>query len=418
MTTRCWFGCATAGVAGDMLLGALLDAGADLDAVREQLAALPVDGWALDAEPVLRGRIAATRAAVHAPEGHHHRTFADVRAIVEGAGPALPARVRRRALAAFAALAEAEAALHRVPVDEVHFHEVGALDAIVDVVGTCAALEVLGVDEVWTSPVATGHGTTAAAHGALPVPAPATVRLLEGVPVVGVDVACELATPTGAALVRTLAAGRHGPPPPMVVTASGHGAGTRELPDRPNVVQAVLGTAAGVAGGSSDRSPAVEAEALAVVETNVDDVTGEVLAHAVDALLAAGALDAWVTPIVMKKGRPAHTVSALARPADAARIAELLARETGTLGVRTSLIERRAAVRTAGHVEVGGHRIRVKVTAAGRVKVEHDDAARAAAALGEPLRSVLARAEAAALDGVVAGDDAGAPSADAPDRTG
>jgi uncharacterized protein (TIGR00299 family) protein len=407
MTTSCWFGCATSGVAGDMLLGSLLDAGADLDAVRELVGRLPVDGWRLDAEPVLRGGIAATRAVVDvddrvADSRGGHRTWRDIRALLAEA--TLPDRLRARAHAAFAALAEVEAALHRVAPDEVHFHEVGALDAIVDVVGTCAALEVLDVEEVATSPVATGYGTTSAAHGALPVPAPATARLLAGVPVVGVDVAAELATPTGAALVRTLAGGRHGPVPAMTITASGYGAGSRELDGRPNVVQALVGTAT----SDSEAGDGSKVEHLVIVETNVDDVTGEVLAHAVAALLAAGARDAWATPVVMKKGRPGHTVSALATPGDADRVAAVLARETGTLGVRWSAVERRAEGRRVEHVEVDGHRIAVKVAASGRVKVEFDDAARAAAALGLPVRAVLARAEAAYAAGAsAAGADSG-----------
>jgi len=380
MTVRCWFQCATAGVAGDMLLGSLLDAGADVDEVRSIVGRLGVGGWSLEPEAVLRGGIAATRAVVVAERAPGHRTWVDIRSLLDGA--ALPPRVRDRAHAAFLALAEVEAALHRTAVEAVHFHEVGALDAIVDVVGTCAALEVLGVDEVGCSPVATGHGTVAAAHGRLPVPAPATVRLLEGLPVVGVDVGVELATPTGAALVRTLSS-TVGAMPAMTVTASGYGAGGRDLGDRPNVVQAVLGTA-----------PGEGVESLVLLETNVDDVTGEVLAHAIARLLGAGALDAWATPIVMKKGRPAHTVAALAHPAEAPAVAAVLAAETGTLGVRASTVERRAASRTEAVVHVDGHAVGVKVVA-GRVKAEFDDAAAAAAALGVPVREVLARAEAA-----------------------
>lgn len=378
MTTRAWFQCSVAGVAGDMLLGSLLDAGADIDAVREVLAALDVKGWSLDAEPVLRGGMAATRAVVEVEASSDHRTWASIRQLLSAAP--LPARVRDRALAAFGALAAVEAALHRAAPEDVHFHEVGALDAIVDVVGVCAALEVLGVDDVACSPVATGHGTVGAAHGRLPVPAPATAKLLEGVPVVGVDVDVELATPTGAALVRTLASS-FGAMPPMTVAASGYGAGTRELDGRPNVVQVLIGSAGnGV-------------ESLVLLEANVDDVTGEVLAHAVARLLDVGALDAWATPIVMKKGRPAHTVAALARPADAGAVRACLAAETGTLGVRASAVERWAAARDVTTVDVDGHAVRVKVSA-GRVKAEFDDAAAAAAALGLPVREVVAQAEA------------------------
>jgi pyridinium-3,5-bisthiocarboxylic acid mononucleotide nickel chelatase len=376
--TRCWFNCATSGVAGDMLLGSLLDAGADLDAVRDVVETLGVDGWRLDAETVTRGGIAATRAVVDAPEQRDHRTWAEIGALLAP----LPPRVRARAHAAFNALAEVEATLHGISIDDVHFHEVGALDAIVDVVGTCAALEVLGVDEVAVGPVATGSGTTTAAHGDLPVPAPATAALLIGLDVVGVDVAAELATPTGVALVRTLGGGRSTAVPAMTVTAVGFGAGSRELDGRPNVVQVLVG------------AEGTTTEALLQLEANVDDVTGEVLAHALARLLDAGALDAWATPIVMKKGRPAHTVAALVRPADADAVRHILTTETGTLGVRTTTVERHAADRTEDAVDVDGHRIRIKATA-GRAKAEFDDAATAAAATGRPVREVLARAEAA-----------------------
>jgi uncharacterized protein (TIGR00299 family) protein len=393
-----WFGCSS-GVAGDMVLGALLDAGADLDEVRGIVGRLGVTGWALDVEPVLRGGIAATRAVVEAPEHHHHRTWATIRVLLAEA--ALPPRVHERAAAAFAALAEVEGALHRVPADEVHFHEVGALDAIVDVVGTCAALEVLGVDEVAASPIATGHGTVGAAHGRLPVPAPATAKLLEGLPVLGVDVAVELATPTGVALLRTLVTGApapggpatarrggFGPVPAMTVVATGFGAGGRELDDRPNLVQVLVGDRAPM-GAEPAGQPAV------LLECNVDDVTGEVLAAAVARLLAAGAHDAWITPIVMKKGRPAHTVSVLGDPAQAAALAAVLTAETGSLGVRSQALTKFPVPRATGVVDVGGHPVRVKVTPAGRVKVEFDDALAAAEALGVPVRDVLVRAEAA-----------------------
>jgi uncharacterized protein (TIGR00299 family) protein len=384
MTRAAWFGCSS-GVAGDMLLGSLLDAGADLDEVRAIVDGLGVDGWALRGEPVLRGGIAATRAVVSTPgEGHHHRTWATIRELLAAA--TLPVRVRDRAHAAFLAIAEAEGALHRRPAEEVHFHEVGALDAIVDVVGVCAALEVLGVDEVVGSPIATGHGTVGAAHGELPVPAPATARLLVGLPVLGVDLPLELATPTGVALLRTLASS-FGAVPPLTLAATGFGAGGRELEGRPNVVQVLVGERTGT-GAEPAGQPAV------VLEANVDDVTGEVLAHAVARLLAAGAHDAWVTPIVMKKGRPAHTVAVLADPAQAAALTTLLMAETGTLGVRSQTLTKYPAPRTVEVVEVGGHPVRVKVTPGGRVKVEFDDAVAAADALGVPVREVLVRAEA------------------------
>ncbi len=400
MTRIAWFHCFS-GIAGDMALGSLVDAGADLDEVRGLLERLPVDGWAVEAEPVLRCGIAATKVHVHAHEGSVVRTAGHITALVQEAK--LPERVTSRALATFRALAEAEGRLHRRPPEQVHFHEVGGLDAIVDVVGTCAALEVLGIDEVRASTVVTGTGMVRAAHGLLPNPAPAVVALLAsvGAPTTGLDVGIELTTPTGAALLAALASG-FGPLPAMAVEASGFGAGSREIDGRPNATQVVLGQRA---------EALAEGQPVVLLEANVDDATGEVLASAVAALLDAGAHDAWVTPIVMKKGRPAHTVSALADVALVAQVARALTAATGSLGVRGATLERWPAARLEGSVEVDGLPVRVKVSP-GRVKVEHDDAARVARLRGLPLREVLSRAEAAgraqALDGAppdATGDD-------------
>ena len=250
--TTAWFHPAT-GIAGDMALGALLDAGAELSFVTAQLQTLELDGWRLDAEQVTRHQIAATRALVEAPESHHHRRWRDIRVLLEAAP--LAERVRRRALAVFGALADAEGAVHGVPAEEVHFHEVGALDAIVDIVGVCAALESLDVETVCCGPVAVGTGTITAAHGVLPNPPPAVTRLLAGRPIVGIDLDAELTTPTGAAIVSALAE-RFGPAPAMTVTATGFGAGTRELPDRANVTGVLIGTAL-----DADDAPAAAAAA-------------------------------------------------------------------------------------------------------------------------------------------------------------
>ena len=275
--------------------------------------------------------------------------------------------------------------LHRRELAQVHFHEVGGIDAIVDVVGVCAALEVLGIDDVAASPVATGRGMVRTAHGMLPNPAPAVVHLLEGAPSYGIDVPVELTTPTGAGILAALASG-WGPLPAMTITSSGFGAGTRELENLPNMTQVVVGTALAPVFGAG--------QPVVLLEANLDDATGETLAHAVAALLAAGAHDAWLTPIVMKKGRPAHTVSALVDTALAGTVAEVLRAETGTLGVRGTTIDRWPAARAFDTVEVDGQVVGVKVSA-GRVKVEHDDAAAVAAATGLPLREVVSRAEAA-----------------------
>jgi len=379
VTTVAWFHC-FCGIAGDMALGSLIDAGADLDEVRELCGRIPVGGWALDAESVQRGGVGATHVMVHTEESGVVRTAGHISALIEEAR--LPERVRRRALGTFDALAQAEGHLHRRPPEQVHFHEVGGLDAIVDVVGTCAALELLGVDEVHSSPVANGIGMVRAAHGLLPNPAPAVVELLRGAPTFGVDIAAELTTPTGAALLAANVS-RWGPIPMMTIASTGFGAGTRELDARPNLTQVVVGTL----------SESLQAgQPVTLLEVNVDDATGETLAHTIAMLMEVGAHDAWVSSIVMKKGRPAHTVSALCDPSLAAQIARTLTSETGSLGVRGQTLERWPATRREDEVDVDGNIVRVKV-GPGRIKVEHEDAARAARRLRLPLREVVSRAE-------------------------
>jgi uncharacterized protein (TIGR00299 family) protein len=382
VTTSAWFHC-FAGIAGDMALGSLIDAGADVSEVRALLDRLPMAGWSMEVSPVMRGGIGATKVDVVVADTPVVRTYAHIIGLVDEAR--LPERVRNRAQATFAALAEAEGHLHRRPAAQVHFHEVGGVDAVIDVVGTCAALEVLGVDAVWSSPVANGMGMVRSAHGMLPVPAPAVVELLRGAPTYGRDVPYELTTPTGAALLAATVTG-WGPMPPIQIAASGFGAGTRDLEGLPNLLQVVLGDSV------PDVARPAPGQPVVLLEVNVDDATGETLAHAVAALLDAGAHDAWVTPIVMKKGRPAHTVSVLADPALADQVASVLVSETGSLGLRGETLQRWPSARVNGQVDVGGVPVRVKV-GAGRVKVEHDDAARAARRTGLPLREVVSRAE-------------------------
>ncbi len=382
-----WFNC-QAGVAGDMTMAALVDAGADPDVVASTIGGLGVDGYALLFERVQRCGLRATWANVvvhdehdHHDDHDHHRPLREILVLLDGAD--LPERVRQRARAVFERLGEVEGALHGVDPAEVQLHEVGAIDSIVDVVGVCAALEALGVDDVWCSPIAVGHGSVRSAHGVIPNPAPATMALLAeaGVPTVGLDTTMEVSTPTGVALMTTLASG-FGAMPSMANDAVGYGAGTADTPERANVVQVVVGHGHD---SSDDGTPVV------VLEANLDDVTGEVLAHAVATLLAAGAHDAWITPIVMKKGRPAHVISVLCDPSALAAMRDVLVRETGTLGVRMSTMRRWPQRRAESVVDVDGHRIRVKI-AEHRVKVEFDDAATAAASLGVPVRTVLDRA--------------------------
>jgi len=374
-----WFHCFS-GIAGDMALGSLVDAGADVDEVRRLCERLPVGGWALEAEAVMRTGIGGTKVHVHAEPSTVVRTAAHITGMVEEAR--LPDRIRQRALATFDVLARAEGHLHRRPPESVHFHEVGGIDAIIDVVGTCAALELLGIDEVDASAVANGIGMVRSAHGLLPIPAPAVVELLRGAPTYQLDVPVELTTPTGAALLAALVT-EWGPMPAMTIERAGFGAGTADLGERPNLTQVVIGERV---------ADLTTGQPVVLVEANVDDATGETLAHTIAELLAAGAHDAWVTPILMKKGRPAYTVSALADPSLAGQIAGVLTHETGSLGVRGQTLERWPQARQAGHVDVDGRAIRVKVSA-GRVKVEHDDAVRVARQIGRPLREVVSRAE-------------------------
>ncbi len=401
-----WFNC-QAGVAGDMTLAALIDAGADADDVGNVLAGLGVDGYAVSFERVQRCGVGATWANVvtddhdhHDHHDHHgddspahvpHRPVREIDRLLERAD--LPDRVRARARAVFARIATVEGAIHGIDPADVELHEVGALDSIIDVVGVCAALESLDIAEIRCSPVALGTGTVRSAHGLIPNPAPATVALLRdaGAPTVGLATTLEVTTPTGAGLMTTLASG-FGAAPPMTIEAVGYGAGTADTAERANVVQVVIGTPITTDDRSDDEqggSPVV------LLEANLDDVTGEVLADAVPALLAAGAHDAWLTPIVMKKGRPAHTVSVLCDPTDAARLRRVLVERTGTLGVRASSLVRWPQRRTMATVEVDGHPIGVKV-ADHRAKVEFDDAARAASALGRPVAEIISRAEQAA----------------------
>ena len=378
--TVAWFHC-FAGVAGDMALGSLVDAGADVDEVRALLDRLVLPGWELRVEEGLRGGIACTRVIVRGDDVVV-RTHAAIAALIEDA--ALPTRVAERALAVFRALAEVESALHRRPVDQVHFHEVGGHDAVVDIVGTAAALEVLGVDVVTASAIATGTGTVRSAHGWLPNPAPATVRLLRGIPTYGRDVQIELTTPTGAALLSTLCTS-FGPMPDMTITASGFGGGAGEMDELPNCTQVVVGrrNEAGAVGPG---------QSALVLETNLDDATGEQLGYAVAAVLDAGALDAWISPVTMKKGRPGHVLHVLTDAVHVDVLRAEIERTTGTLGVRATAVERWPVARTLGEVVLDGMIVRMKI-AEGRAKPEFDDVVLVAAKTGASLHEVSSRAE-------------------------
>lgn len=390
MSTAAWFHCG-AGTAGDMTLASLVDAGADSLQVIEILSGLALDDYALMFERTQRAGVSATRAivTVHQHNEHdHHRAWREIKKLLNDSE--LPTRVRDRAQKVFALLAEVEANIHGVAIDEIEFHEVGSVDAIVDIVGVCAALEVLKIDRIFCSNIAVGHGHIKSAHGTLPNPAPAVTALaaLRGVTLVGLDDHRELATPTGVALMVALA-DSFGAMPPLTVSTVGYGAGTNDIPGRANLVKVVIGETLEqtvLSGAGQD---------VQLLEANVDDVTGEVVAHTIAELLNAGAHDAWATPIVMKKGRPAFTVHALCDLALTEKISAVLVSETGTLGLRGSVIQRWPQTREEKAVTVHGHTIRIKA-GSGRIKVENDDAVAASRSLSLPLREVLALAEQAA----------------------
>lgn len=372
----CWINPFT-GLAGDMLLAALLDAGAPLRDVRAAIGATGLTGWELTCDRVIAHGLSASSIRVRVQDPETERGAAELIALAARASPRPVADLAVRALTA---IAETESRLHRVSLASIHLHELGGHDTLVDVVGTAAALHALGVTEVYSAPLPLGTGRVRAAHGILPCPAPATVALLEGAAVTGSDLPGETVTPTAAALLRAAAA-RYGPPPPMTLARAGYGAGTRRLPDRPNVTSVVLGTAL----------PAAAGEPVDVLETNLDDITGEVLSHVIARALEAGALDAWVSPVVMKKGRPAHTLHVLARPEQTPALQELVLAETGSLGIRRLAVRRTVLDRHNTTVDLDGIPVRIKLGPHG-AKPEHDDVAAAAAQLGLPLRDVARRA--------------------------
>jgi uncharacterized protein (TIGR00299 family) protein len=374
-----------AGASGDMLLGVLVDAGVPLEVLADAVAALPVEEIRLETEPVTRHGLGATRVHVYAPDSPHHRTWPDVRAILAEA-ELVPA-VRDGALAVFERLAIAEGRVHRISPDEVHFHEVGALDALADVVGVIAGFHHLGLTRLTASPVALGSGSARGAHGVIPVPGPAVLELLAGIPVVAGAVPAEMCTPTGAALVAHLV-DEWTALPPMRVQRVGTGAGGRDPEELPNVVRLVLGSEPAPAGNP------------VVLETNVDDLDPRLWPGVLDTLFAAGASDAWLTPILMKKGRPAHTLSALCRPEAVPAVQAAVFAVTSSIGLRIVPVGKVALERTQAAVDVLGGQVGVKIATDGgralNVSVEYEDVAALARELGLPVKEVLRAATAAA----------------------
>jgi uncharacterized protein (TIGR00299 family) protein len=368
-----------------MTLAALVAAGASLPEITAPLRGLGVT-FDLAVERVEVNGIGTLRTAVEYPDERSHRTFRDIRATIEGAE--LPERVSSRALEAFRLLAVAEGAVHDEDPEEVTFHEVGAVDSIVDVVGSCVALELLDAASVSCGPLPMGTGVIDAAHGLLPVPGPATLEILEGSPVRWTDEPIEMTTPTGAALMRSFTGGKFtDAAPPMTLYATGYGAGRARLRSAPNLLRAIVGELEGPEG------------AVELLEANVDDAPGELLGAAVERLLAAGALDAWLEPIVMKRGRGAYKACALALSSDRERLARLLMRETGTLGVRHHAVGRTVAGRRHVVVDLPYGKCRVKVGSIDGEDLvaapEYTDAVRLAGETGLPLPRVYEDAKAA-----------------------
>ncbi|MFM9108648.1 MAG: nickel pincer cofactor biosynthesis protein LarC [Chloroflexota bacterium] len=371
------------GASGDMTLGALLDAGLPLEALRSGLARLPVTGWEIRAEASSQHGVSGVRCIVETTDDAASRNWADIRQML-GSSSLEPA-VREPALAIFERLANAEAAVHGQPVESVHFHEVGGIDAIVDIVGTCIGLQTLGIEQVYSGPVAAGAGWVRAAHGLLPVPAPATARLLaeaaapRAAPPSGEPAPPgELLTPTGAAILCQLAAFRR---PAFTPSAVGYGFGSRELP-WPNALRVWLGETAAEA----------EGDAELVLETNVDDMNPQFIELLMERLFAAGALDAWITPITMKKGRPAVTVSALCAADQRAAIEDTLIEQSTTLGVRAAPVDRTRAARRFETVTTRWGDVRLKLRGwRGRVidaAPEYDDCLALARSADVPIREV------------------------------
>lgn len=379
------------GIAGDMMLAALLDAGVPIEVMQDAIRRLKLGEVALSVEKVKRHGLAATyvRVLVDSAAPRKHRHLHHIVAIIDAAE--LPPRVAHDAKRIFTRLAEAEALVHDSTIEKVHFHEVGAADAITDIVCTCVGLAHLGVERVVCSPIPTGSGTVTCDHGVMPVPAPATAQLLRGVPVAACDEPGELATPTGVAVAVTLA-GAFGPPPSMTITHVGVGSGTREGRTRPNILRILVGDAIPEAVGGTGGFDAERYDTVVVLEAQVDDATGQSLAFALERLLEAGALDAYLTPIVMKKGRPGHLLTVLGTAEAAAQLEGIVLRETSSLGVRRYSASRTKLRREHVVVETPFGSIRVKVGSDGERTMhawpEYEDCAAAARRSGATLVEV------------------------------
>jgi pyridinium-3,5-bisthiocarboxylic acid mononucleotide nickel chelatase len=374
------------GISGDMTLGALVDAGCPLGLLRDELKGLGVPGWEISAEKVWKNGMAATHVSVRTEDTQTHRSLTTILGVLEKSR--LAAAVSERASAIFRRLGEAEAAVHDVPIEKIHFHEVGAVDAIVDIVGACLGFSALGIERFACSALNVGGGTAKMAHGVLPVPAPATARLLLGKPTYSNGVQKELVTPTGAAIVATLCQ-TFGPQPPMRMESIGYGAGTTDLEGQPNVLRIMVGESLEVAEAEFD-------DEVRVIEANLDDLNPQVYGYLVEKALAAGALDVFTTPVQMKKGRPGTLLTLLCKPDRAKQLMDLVFSETTTFGLRSYTAQRRVLPREWESVQTRFGEVRLKVARVNgkvlQVSPEYEDCRKLAEEKKVALREVMEEA--------------------------
>jgi len=377
---------AFSGISGDMTVGALLDAGADNAALFHILESLAT-GAKFQVEKVSRRAIAASKFHVIAGEAKSHRHLKDILELI--AQSDAPDPVKQNSTAVFQRLGEAEAKVHGIALAKVHFHEVGAVDSICDIVGACAGFHLLGVDAIYSSPLNVGAGTVLTEHGVLPVPAPATAELLTGRPIYARGPALELTTPTGAAIATTLAKD-FGPLPPLRISSTGYGAGDKDFPEHANVLRVIIG----------ETNYASESTSVAVLEANIDDSSPQVLGYAMERLLEAGALDVTLESVLMKKSRPGTLVRVIAKPEDREALAQMMFAETTTLGLRIYSAERRVQARRIIEVETPQGKVHIKISADGSFAPEYDDCRKLALASGIPLKQILAEANLAYLKNI------------------
>ena len=378
------------GISGDMTLGALVDAGCPVEYLRSELESLGVPGWTLSAEKVWKNGMAATYVKVQSEDLQTHRSLTTILEILQNSK--IAPQIRERATAIFEKLGRAESYVHDAPLEKIHFHEVGAVDAIVDIVGACIGFDALGIAKFASSPLNVGGGTAKMAHGVLPVPAPATARLLQGKPTYSNGVQKELVTPTGAAIVATVC-DSFGPQPPMTVSAIGYGAGTIDLEHQPNVLRIMIGEAT----EASIAAPFGFDEEISIIEANLDDMNPQIYGHFQERALTFGALDAYTTPVQMKKNRPGTLLTVLCKPDDTQKLMDMIFAETTTIGARTYKAQRRVLPRETVTVKTAFGDVRVKVASVnGHIRQatpEYEDCRKLAVEKNVPLQTVISAAQ-------------------------